>query len=243
MAGLAHNAAITASQTYYRITSQSLLTTSVVQHRKVVDGQGAVRNSHGSRYSFPNACTVYFTETVASCLAEKMYYFHREYLPALDQLHRHYPGKPALAPPFQQQLVLWEITFKQSIPNVAQLDIGTAGYFSAFPCMLMNPSQDYEHLKDVRARIQAAGYAGLRAPSSRDPAGGDMIVLFSDQSKNVSTIRPHLVDCRLVQPGGAGPFTNHATEELDYLAAEIEFAGTLPSGWSHSGWSSIQFNH
>jgi RES domain len=243
MGRLPHSTTITASQPYYRITAQSLLTTITVQHRNVVNGQGAVLNPHGSRYAFPNAVTVYLTEAIETCLAEKLYYVHREYLPALDNLSRVYPGKPILTPPFELKIVLWEITFKNDISDVAQVDFTTAGHFQAFPCMLTNPSQDYEHLKKVRAGIQAGGYAGLRAPSSRDTAGRHMVVLFSDQRRNVSTITPHVVDCRLVQPRGAGPFTNHSSQELDYRSAEVEFAGTCPSSWPHNSWQRIQFNH
>jgi hypothetical protein len=52
---------------------------------------------------------------------------------------------------------------------------------------MLNPSQDYHHLKKRRAAIQSAGYNGLRAPSTRTPVAGSVTlnVLFNDQSKNV----------------------------------------------------------
>ena len=62
---------------------------------------------------------------------------------------------------------------------------------------MVNPSQDYEHLKERRAFIESNGYKGLRAPSSRSTTGGEMIVLFDDQSKNVE-LKPYAVEFRLV---------------------------------------------
>src|SRR5688572_22759089 len=78
---------IKAGQPYYRLTSRNFLTKSARQHRKVVNGQGAVNNPNGSRYCPPVACAVYLTEDVATCLAEAMFYFHREVLTKLDAQH------------------------------------------------------------------------------------------------------------------------------------------------------------
>jgi len=67
-----------AGHTYYRITSLSFNTASPADHPKVVNGQGAVNSLAGARYNHPGACTVYLAEDLLTCLAEKMFYFHRE---------------------------------------------------------------------------------------------------------------------------------------------------------------------
>src|SRR5437868_5162762 len=70
----------------YRITSQTLRTASARQHRRVVNGEGAIRSRHGARSNYPGVRTVYLAETPLTCLAEKMFYFHREVLIGLDAL-------------------------------------------------------------------------------------------------------------------------------------------------------------
>jgi hypothetical protein len=47
-----------AGHTYYRITSLSFNTTSTADHKKVVNGGGAVNSQVGARYNYPGACTV-----------------------------------------------------------------------------------------------------------------------------------------------------------------------------------------
>jgi hypothetical protein len=143
MAKLVHSTVVSAGRPYYRITPPSYMTNNPAQHSQVVNGQGSVKNPHGARYSFPNALTVYLTETVPACLSEKLYYFHKEYLPKVDQLHKSYPGNPGIVPPFEQTFTLWEIAFKTDIPHVAEIDAASAGHFGVYPCLLNSPSGDY----------------------------------------------------------------------------------------------------
>jgi hypothetical protein len=113
-----------------------------------------------------------------------------------------------------------------------------------FPSLIVNPSQDYNHLKDGRAAIEHNGYSGLRAPSSRSKSGGNMVVLFNDQSGNVQSITPYTVEFRLVTAGPhAMPFTNHATEFLDFTAGEVELAGTPLGIATYANWHRIEFHH
>jgi hypothetical protein len=118
-----------------------------------------------------------------------------------------------------------------------------------YPSLMLNPSQDYNHLKDRRAAIQSSGYRGLRAPSSRVRGSGHMVVLFQDLSKNVRGIIPHEVEFRLIassQP--PAPFTNHATDLLDFTAGEVRVVLNAGAGGSHSAlrayqnWARVEFN-
>jgi hypothetical protein len=163
---------------------------------------------------------VYLTENPPTCLAEKMFYFQREVLTALDGLHL--PHSQGI-PPFSQQFVLWCVVLRNPITNVFDLSIANAPAAGASPCLVLNPSQDYHHLNDRRADIQAAGYQGIRAPSTRVVGGGNMVALFDDQSKNLHSITPYEVEFRLITPGPPPrvPFASHATDLLDYLAGEV----------------------
>src|SRR5205085_948073 len=156
-------------------------------------------------YNYPGVRTVYLAEDVPTCLAEKMFYFHRRVLTGLDGLHL----PPALSvPPFQLTFVLWDVVLRNPVGNVFDLTVANAPAAGVFPSLLLNPSQDYWHLKDRRADMQASGYRGLRAPSARTMAPGSMVVLFDDQSANVASITPYEVEFRLVTPAGAA-FANH----------------------------------
>jgi hypothetical protein len=120
-----------------------------------------------------------------------------------------------------------------------------------FPCLLLNPSQDYRHLKDRRAAIQAAGSNGLRAPSMRVIGGGTMTVLFDDQSKNIGRITPYEVEFRPVTPAPhpTVAFTSHATDLLDYVAGEVRVIAPPPPAalpaplLAFSAWTLVPFNH
>jgi hypothetical protein len=100
---------VAAGVTYYRITSLGFRTASTKHHAKVVNGDGAVRSRHGARYNYPGARSVYLTEDPPTCLAEKMFYFQREVLTALDGLHL--PHSPGI-PPFSQKFVLWDVVLR-----------------------------------------------------------------------------------------------------------------------------------
>src|SRR5688572_4279509 len=134
---------------YFRITSLSFLTTNPINHAKVVNGQGAVLSKTGARYNYPGALTVYLAEDLEPCFAEKMFYFHREVLRGIDIYH--HTGN---VPPFEQQFVLWEVVFDKDITDLLNLTEERAvSHFDVFPSMVLNPSQDYEHLKYRRASI------------------------------------------------------------------------------------------
>lgn len=244
---LVHSVDVAANTSYFRTTSSSFRTTNPGLHSKVVDGQGSANSAHGSRYAPPNALTVYLAESIECCLAERLFYFQREYLKSLDAFHIHYRlGMATMAPPFQRSLTIWEVQFGQSVSDIADLNSSTAGYFGVYPAMMGNPSQDYEHLKDRRAHIKANGYHGLRAPSSRSRQGGWTLALFDDQSTNVASIAPANLEIRLIQPNGM-PFKNQAMDELDYEACQVRIAAASTPGpaWvqPYSAWTRVPFNH
>jgi hypothetical protein len=228
--------AVSTGRPYFRITSPSF-----PNHLKVVDGRGAFKSAAGARYNHSCTTTVYLTEEIETCLAEKMFYFHRETLRLLDLLHLMKSG--GLVPPFKKRFILWEIYFAGPVPDVFDMNIpGAAGYFNIFPCMTLNPSQDYEHLKDKRTVIQTHGYQGLRVGSSRALNGGNLVVLFHDQSSNVHVITPHVAELRLVTDQGT-PFSNHAHEILDFSSGEVRIvSGSLP-GFPHQQWKRVDFRH
>jgi hypothetical protein len=125
---------------FFRITSPAFHTTNPADHRKVVNGQGAVKSPGGARYNYPGARTVYLTEDVETCFAEKMFYFHQEVLRSLDSLQY-----PDAIPPFQRNSVLWEIQFDNALTDVFDACIqGAPSYFNIFPSLMVNPSQDYK---------------------------------------------------------------------------------------------------
>ena len=235
---------VRAGVSYYRITSRTFRTTSPRHHKNVVNGVGAVRSRHGARYNYPGVRSVYLAEDVPACLAEKLFYFHREVLTGLDSLHL---PLTSVVPPFLQTFVLWDVVLRSPVANVFDLQVANAAAASVFPCLMLNPAQDYWHLKDRRADIQASGYRGLRAPSTRVTAPGNMVVLFDDQSGNVATITPYDFEFRLLTPAGSA-FASHATDQLNYLAGEVRVLTTgavpLPPALSaYAAWSVVAFNH
>jgi hypothetical protein len=219
-----------------------------IAHAKVVNGDGAVRSRHGARYNYPGARSNSLTKDPPTCLAEKRFYFQREVLAALDGLHL--PHSPGL-PPFLQRFVLWDVVLRNLVPNVFDLSVANAPAAGVFPCLVLNPSQDSRHRKDRRADLQAAGYRGLRAPATRVVGGGNMVVLFDDQSRNVQAITPYDVEFRLLTPGPPPrvPFASHATDLLDYRAGEVRvlappgLASLAPALLPFGAWTLVPFNH
>ncbi len=192
---------VPAGVSLYRITAVTFNTANAAHHRKVVNGMGARKSHAGARYNFGGVLTVYLAENVETCLAEKMFYFHREIVRRLDALHLPLnPGIPAFAGTF----TLWDIRLKKAVLDVCHLTQASASAVGVFPSLMLNPSQDYEHLKDRRAYIESTGYNGIRSPSSRSTIGGELIVLFDDQSKNVD-LDPYTVEFRLVTRPPCGP--------------------------------------
>jgi hypothetical protein len=169
-----------------------------------------------------------------------MFYFQREAVRRLDALHLPLSGG---VPPFAKTFTLWEIRLKKAVPDVCHLTVANASAIGVFPSLLVNPSQDYEHLKERRAFIESNGYNGIRTPSSRSIAGGEMIVLFEDQSKNVD-LQPYTVEFRLVTSPVATPFVNHLTQVLDFTAGEVRFVGAGPPGVAeYIQPTHVSFNH
>lgn len=189
---------------------------------------------------FAATSTVYLTEDAVTSLAETMFYFHREVLTALDAHHI-----LGVFPSFEKKYALWEITFKQDVDDLADLAVANASAFGVFPALMLNPSQDYHHLRAARGRIQANGYNGLVAPATRVMGNGNMVVAFSDQSKNVATIQAHPVDFRLIWPGGppARTFANHVIHLLSYGSGEVRFQAGGVAGFGTNVWQIVHFNH
>jgi RES domain-containing protein len=75
---------IPAGTPIFRITDVSFHTARTSLHKNVVNGQGARKSRHGARYNHPGATTVYLAENLEVCFAERMFYFHREVLAAMD---------------------------------------------------------------------------------------------------------------------------------------------------------------
>lgn len=227
---------------YFRITPLSLLAADPREHAKVVNGQGAKKSNTGARHNYPGVESVYLTEELETCFAEKMFYFHREVLKGIDISHH-----TGVIPPFEQEFVLWEVSFDQEVPDILDLCLPAAtGFFNVFPSMLTNPSQDYEHLKQRRADIESSGYLGLKARSSRAEKAGSMVVLFNDQSGNVQSITPYRVKFRLITEGGS-PFINHAGEIIDFNTGEVKITSskmpTGAAGRNYQYWQRLSFNH
>jgi len=230
---------IASGQLFYRITSIAYSDAPRDKHPSVVSGQGGIKNSKGARYNHPGARTVYLTQDLETCFAERMFYLHRQILSGLDQ-------SPILSTPplFQQPFTLWTVSFNDPIKDVADLTKpGALNYFFIFPSLTLNPSQDYFHLKDRRAEIESQGYSGLIVGSSRAINRGNLVVLFEDQTSNVQSIIPHEVEFRLIDENG-DPFYNHATQLLDFTAGEVRFTGITPAnGAAYRDWQRVNFNH
>jgi hypothetical protein len=231
---------IPSGQTYYRITSVGYKTSAWADYLRIVNGRGAVKSRHGARYNFPGVLTVYLAEDLETCLAEKMFYFHKEVVKGIDISHL-----TGVVPPFEQSFMLWEVELAQEVEDVFDLTIpGAHSYFNIFPSLPLNPSQDYEHLKKSRALIESSNYKGIKVESCRVTTGGSLIVLFEDQSGNVQNITPYEIKYRLITTGGT-PFYNHAREILDFTAGEVMITDTnLPAaGRVFSSWRRVYFNH
>ncbi|MEK6409235.1 MAG: RES family NAD+ phosphorylase [Acidobacteriota bacterium] len=233
MASLPMSTIVPSSHSCYRISSRRFNTRRKSDHYKVVNGQGAIYSE--GRYNSVGVVTVYLTDTIEACIAEKMYYFLRDMVRALDQSNL--PGRAL--PPFSHHLTLWDIQFQNPIDNVFDLEHNYSK-FSVMPSMMTNPTQDYTHLKEKRGEIQGQRYEGLVAPSSRSVSAGKLVVLFNDLTRNTTSIDPFDVELRLLNVTG-GQFANQFVETLDFGAGEVRISGH-PSGL-YSSWTKIDFNH
>jgi hypothetical protein len=224
----------------YRITAVSFHTPNPAHHKKVVNGQGARKSHAGGRYNYGGALAVYLADSAEACLAEKMFYFQREIVRRLDALHLPLsPGVPA----FSGTFTLWAVRLKNPIPDTCHLTPANASAVGVIPSLMVNPSQDYEHLKERRAFIESSGYRGIRAPSSRSTTGGEIVVLFDDQSKNAN-LDPSTVEFRLVTAPPAARFANHLTQMIDFTAGEVRCVGAPPPALAgYATWTQVRFNH
>ena len=230
--------AIQTSTPYFRITSTSFFKLKKSDYVTVVNGQGAVRSRSGARYNYPGATTVYLTEDIETCFAERLFYYQRECVRGID-----FSELTGVLPRFEIEFVLWEVRFNQDIENVVDLgSLEAHDYFEIPPFLNLNPSQDFDMLKRKRAEIQAKGYKGMRVPSSRARNHGNLIVLFDDQSRNVHSIIPYRMLIRLVTKEGK-PFDN-IHEFLDSNAGEVKIlTTTLPSnGEAYKNWKRVEFH-
>jgi hypothetical protein len=63
-------------------------------------------------------------------------------------------------------------------------------------------------------------------------------------SGRTQSITPYTVEFRLVSTGPqALPFTNHATEVLDFNAGEVKLTGTPRGIATYANWHRIEFHH
>ena len=230
---------IASGQLFYRITSVGYSEGPRTEHPRVVTGQGSVKSAEGSRYNHGGVRTVYLTQDLETCFAEKMFYFHRQLLIGIDEL-----ADSGVPPPFQQQFTLWTVSFDRPINDVIDINDPVAvSHFHIFPSLTLNPSQDYSHLKRRRTRIESNGYLGLIVRSSRAIKRGNLVVLFEDQSSNVQSITPHEVEFRLIDENGK-PFYDHSKQLLDFTAGEVRFPGIVPPGGAaYKNWRRVEFNH
>src|SRR5437016_3592604 len=129
---------LAAGTPFYRITDVSFRTARAALHKNVVNGQGARKSRHGARYNHPGVPTVYLAGDLQTCFAERLFYFHREVLAAMDRLHL-----TGVLPPFVQTFVLWEIIFRNDLRDVFDLNAANAAALHVFPSLIVNPSQDY----------------------------------------------------------------------------------------------------
>jgi RES domain len=160
---------VPAGVSLYRITAVSFNTPNAAHHKKVVNGMGARKSHSGARYNYGGVLSVYLADSAPTCFADKMFYFQREIVRRLDALHQ--PLSPGL-PAFSGTFTLWDIRLKKAITDVCHLTQANASAVGVFPSLMLNPSQDYEHLKERRAFIENNGYHGIKAPSSRSTTGG-----------------------------------------------------------------------
>jgi hypothetical protein len=169
-------------------------------------------------------------------------YFHKDTLRLLD-LH-HIASWPI--PPFVKSFILWEIGFQRDISAVFDMtQPGASSSRLVYRAFISSPYHDYWHLCQRRAEIEAAGYEGIRVTSARDSSGGNIIVLFNDQSGNVSTITPYELDFRLLTPLGT-PFRDIINHELDFGRADVSMlssSAALPTWAKSLSGKTLTFNH
>jgi hypothetical protein len=96
-----------------------------------------------------------------------MFYFQREVARRLDALHLPFSAGP---PAFSAIFTLWEIRLRNAVPNVCHLTRASSSAVGVFPALMVNPSQDYEHLKDRRAFYREQWLQGH--PGTFEPIDG-----------------------------------------------------------------------
>lgn len=227
----------------YRITSRSHYSANPAHHPSVVDGRNSRRTARGGRYNFPGVTTVYLAEKPETAVAEMLLYFHKDTLRLLD-LHQ-ISSLPV--PPFAKKVILWEIELQRDIQGLFDMNQpGASSSRFVYRAFISSPYHDYWHLCQRRAEIEAAGYEGIYVTSARDPTGGNIIVLFNDQSGNVSSITPYELELQLLTSVGT-LFNDAINHDLDFGRAHVSITSStapLPS-WATSliGGKILSFNH
>jgi len=228
------------NQYFYRITSEKQKNNYDPDYNKIFNGLGALRNPLPSRYSLGNRLTVYLSDNIDSCIAEYAYYFLKQYLTKTDEFiytnnlfnysntSKHFAFFPHHE---SDEFILWCMKLKYPIGNIAVINNSTATSFGIYPTFTISPSHDYLHSGAVRDVIQNKGYKGLIAPSSRDVNNnsisinntnmGNIVVLFEDQSKNISSIEPYRIAFKLSQDNNKS-FSDISRQSLNFNTCHIQ---------------------
>lgn len=247
----------------YRITSEKQKIKYDPDYCQIFNGLGALNNPLPSRYSLGNRLTVYLSDNVYSCIAEFAYYFVKQYLTKTDEFvytnklfnnnsaFRHFMHFP---PHESDEFILWRIKLKTPIENVAVINSSTAKNFGVYPTFAISPSHDYLHSGLVRDIIQDKGYNGLIAPSSRDTNNksdfidnGNIIVLFEDQSTNISSIESYTIAFRLSQNNYKN-FNDVSCQSLNFNICHVLIKSStkmhylMPPLDDFNFWKAIAFN-
>jgi hypothetical protein len=61
------------------------------------------------------------------------------------------------------------VVFPNPVPNAFDLAVANASAAGVFPCLMLNPPQDYHHLKGRRADIQPARWKANEATPIPSP--------------------------------------------------------------------------
>ena len=89
---------------------------------------------------------------------------------------------------------------------------------------MKSPTQDYMQLKEVRGNIQQKRYNGIKVESCRGNNNGNIIVLFGDQSANVSDIVPNTFEISIIVDNSSGTcslFNDCKNQKLNFTACEV----------------------
>jgi hypothetical protein len=171
--------------------------------------------------------TTYITDTPEACFCERSFYRLIEYVTKFDNYQANTQTNSYIFKPKEQkEYVIWEIKFRDQIDRVFDLTQSPKAVYSygIIPSLMKSPTQDYWHLKTVRAIIQRDGYNGIKVASCRGDNVGNIIVLFGDQSVNVSEIVPNLFVISIIEDTNTGVcnlFNDCSNQKLDFTACQV----------------------